>query len=163
ALLVPAAALRVGPDVAVLLGIGTGLAYAAAAQLAFSAGLVLPLVHPLLALVVATVLVVAVLAVLAAFERQRVRDTFARFVPEAVVDQVLARTDGLRLGGEQVTATLMFTDLRGFTTFSEGRPAAEVIEILNHYLEEMVAAILAHGGTIVSFLGDGIMALFGAP
>jgi len=163
ALLVPLAALRVGPVAAVSVAVVAGLAYAATCQLAFSAGTVLPLVHPLIALGGSTVLVVAVLALLAAFERQRVRDAFARFVPEAVVDQVLARADGLRLGGEQVTATLMFTDLRGFTTFSEGRPAAEVIEILNHYLEEMVNAILEHGGTIVSFLGDGIMALFGAP
>ena len=102
--------------------------------------------------------------VLEAFERERVRDMFARFVPEQVVDEVLARTDGdLRLGGVRMEATVLFTDLRGFTTFSERLPAEEVIEVLNRYLGEMSDAILAHGGTLVSYIGDGIMAVFGAP
>ena len=66
----------------------------------------------------------AVHYLLAAFERERVRDMFSRFVPEAVVDQVLARTDGdLRLGGVPLDGTVMFTDLRGFTTFSEALAA----------------------------------------
>jgi adenylate cyclase len=57
----------------------------------------------------------------------------------------------------------MFTDLRGFTTFSESLPAAQVIEALNVYLSEMTEAILDNGGTLVSYEGDGIMAVFGAP
>ena len=57
----------------------------------------------------------------------------------------------------------MFTDLRGFTTFSEALPPARVIECLNGYLAEMTDAILEHGGTLVSYEGDGIMAVFGAP
>jgi adenylate cyclase len=101
---------------------------------------------------------------LAAFERERVRDVFARFVPAAVVDDVLKRTDGdLRLGGVTIEATVMFTDLRGFTSVSEALPAAEVIEIVNNYLDEMTRSIQEHGGTLVSYEGDGIMAVFGAP
>jgi adenylate cyclase len=89
---------------------------------------------------------------------------FARFVPEAVVTEVLAETgDGLRLGGVRRTCTVMFSDLRGFTTFSETRSAEEVLKILNRYLTAMTDAILAHGGTLVSYMGDGIMAIFGAP
>ena len=57
----------------------------------------------------------------------------------------------------------MFTDLRGFTTFSEGLDAEEVIGLLNGYLGEISDAVLAHGGTLVSYLGDGLMAVFGAP
>jgi adenylate cyclase len=57
----------------------------------------------------------------------------------------------------------MFTDIRGFTTFSERRPACDVISVLNRYLSEMTDAILDHGGTLVSYSGDGIMAVFGAP
>jgi len=101
---------------------------------------------------------------LEALERVRTHDTFSRFVPEAVVDQVLARTGGeLRLGGELVEGTAMFTDLRGFTTFSEGLAAEEVIGLLNGYLGEISDAVLANGGTLVSYLGDGLMAVFGAP
>jgi adenylate cyclase len=77
---------------------------------------------------------------------------------------VLARvgTD-LRLGGNELTATVMFCDLRGFTTSCEDLPAEKVIELLNRYLESMTDTVLAHGGTLVSYMGDGIMALFGAP
>src|SRR5258708_29622803 len=89
---------------------------------------------------------------------------FGRFVPEQVVDEVLAQTGGgLRLGGKLRTCTMMFTDLRGFTTFSETRSAEDVIEILNYYFGEMSEAVFGHGGTLVSYLGDGMMAVFGAP
>jgi adenylate cyclase len=96
--------------------------------------------------------------------RRRVRDTFARFVPEAVVGQVLAQTDDdLRLAGRRMEVTVLFSDIRGFTTFSEARDPGEVLRILNRYHEEMTEAVMGHGGTLVSFMGDGIMAVFGAP
>ncbi|HEX4484509.1 MAG TPA: adenylate/guanylate cyclase domain-containing protein [Solirubrobacteraceae bacterium] len=58
---------------------------------------------------------------------------------------------------------MLFSDLRGFTSFSESQPAARVIDVVNYYLNEMTEAILAAGGTLVSYMGDGIMAVFGAP
>jgi adenylate cyclase len=76
---------------------------------------------------------------------------------------VLASADGLRLGGVQREGTVMFTDLRGFTSFSEKLTPAQVIDVLNHYLSEMSDAILDHGGTLVAYMGDGIFAVFGAP
>jgi adenylate cyclase len=97
-------------------------------------------------------------------ERDRVRDVFARFLPETVVDEVLARSGGeLRLGAERMVGTVMFTDLRSFTTFAETTPAERVIEVLNRYLGDMGGAVLDHGGTLVDYMGDGIMAAFGAP
>ena len=97
-------------------------------------------------------------------ERERVHDLFARFVPEAVVDELLAKggTD-LRLGGETLTGTIMFTDLRNFTSFSEARSARDVIAVVNQFLSEQTETIMAHGGTIIGYAGDGIMAAFGAP
>jgi len=59
--------------------------------------------------------------------------------------------------------TVLFSDIRGFTTFSETRPPEEVLEILNRYHEEMTEAVMGHGGTLISFIGDGIMAVFGTP
>jgi adenylate cyclase len=106
----------------------------------------------------------AVHYVTTAFERERVRDLFARFVPENVVDDVLARTDeGVRIGGVQRDGTVMFTDLRGFTSFAEALPPERVIDVLNNYLSGMSDTILNHGGTLVAYMGDGIMAVFGAP
>jgi class 3 adenylate cyclase len=97
-------------------------------------------------------------------ERERVRDMFSRFVPETVIDELLARGGGdLRFTGETLDGTIMFTDLRDFTSFSEARPAEDVIAVVNRFLSEQTEAIMAHGGTIVAYTGDGIMAAFGAP
>jgi adenylate cyclase len=80
-----------------------------------------------------------------------------------VVEEVLAQADGVRLGGRALDGTIMFTDLRGFTSFSESLPADEVIAVVNRFLSEQTETIMAHGGTIVAYLGDGLMAAFGAP
>jgi class 3 adenylate cyclase len=97
-------------------------------------------------------------------ERERLRGLFSRFVPEHVVDEVLERTDDdLRLGGSRNLGTVMFTDLRGFTPFSESTPPQRVIELLNEYFSEMIDAIFGHGGTLVGYRGDGLLAVFGAP
>jgi class 3 adenylate cyclase len=97
-------------------------------------------------------------------ERARVRDVFSRFLPEHVVNDVLARTDDdVRLGGVRTTGTIMFTDIRGFTSFSENRSPELVIAALNHYFGETSDTILEHGGTLVAYLGDGFLAAFGAP
>ena len=97
-------------------------------------------------------------------ERARVHDVFCRFLPEHVVDDVLERTDDdLRLGGVRSVGTVMFTDLRGFTAFSEDRPPELVIDALNRYFDETSDAILEHGGTLVAYRGDGFLAAFGAP
>jgi adenylate cyclase len=97
-------------------------------------------------------------------EHERVRDIFMRFLPEQMVDEVLARTDGdARIRPELLTGTVLFGDLRGFTSYAEGRAVGEVIEAINTYLTLMTDAVLDHGGTIVDYMGDGIMAAFGAP
>ena len=97
-------------------------------------------------------------------EHERVRDIFMRFLPEPMVDEVLARTDGdARIKPELLTGTVLFGDLRGFTSFAEGRPVDEVVEAINTYLTLMTDAVLDHGGTLVDYMGDGIMAAFGAP
>ena len=97
-------------------------------------------------------------------ERDRVRDLFMRFLPESVVDDMLTRTDGdARIRPEQLTGTVLFGDLRGFTSFAEGRPVDEVVDAINTYLTLMTDAVLDHGGTLVDYMGDGVMAAFGAP
>jgi adenylate cyclase len=77
---------------------------------------------------------------------------------------VLSRADGdLRLGGVRLVSTALFADLRSFTGFAERTPPDEVIAVLNRYLGEMSDAVLDNGGTLVAFLGDGLIAVFGAP
>ena len=164
--LVPLAELRTSGRFGTILlaGISSGIIYLIASQLLFSAGVVLPVVAPMIALALALIGTIAVQYTLEAFERQRVRDTFARFVPDGVVDEVLEKTGGdLRAGATRKVCTVLFSDLRGFTTFAESRTPDEVVSILNRYLGAMTDAIMDNGGAIVSYMGDGIMAVFGAP
>jgi adenylate cyclase len=162
--LAPVASLRLSFVTTILLPLTVAVAFTAVTQVSFEQGLVLPFTYPMAALVLSTVGAVGTHYSVAAFERARTRDVFSRFVPEEVVKQVLARTDrDLRLGGVDVVGTIMFTDLRGFTSFSEKLEATSVIDVVNVYLTEMSEAILGHGGTLVSYAGDGIMALWGAP
>jgi adenylate cyclase len=159
----PLAALRLR----VLFALGVGAAAIAAflvgAQLAFDGGTIVTVVYPLAAAIAGLLATAAIHGVTVAFERANTRDAFARFVPETVVDQVLRDADGVRLGGVRREGTVMFSDLRGFTSFSETLEPEQVIAALNRYLTAMSEAILDHGGTLVAYMGDGIMAVFGAP
>jgi adenylate cyclase len=156
--------LRVPPRRALLSSIALAAVFSVAVQVAFNTGLIVDFVYPLLALALGTLGTLAVLYMLTAIEREHVRTMFSRFVPADVVDEVLARTDeNLRLGAVERDCTVLFSDLRGFTSFSEHQPAERVIEVVNCYLNEMTEAILSAGGTLISYMGDGIMAVFGAP
>lgn len=162
--LTPLSSLRIRPWRALFDAVAAGVAFAVAAQLAFNSGLIVSFVYPLLALAIGTLGTLAILYMREAIERARTRDLFARFVPADVVDQVLASTnENLRLGGVQRDCTVLFSDLRGFTSFSETQTPDRVIEVVNHYLNEMTEAIMAAGGTLIAYMGDGIMAVFGAP
>ncbi len=145
-------------------GVLAGLLYAVATQLSFDSGRIVAVIDPEFALLVGSVGTLAVIYLGEAFERQYARSTFARFVPPGVVDEVLSSTDDdLRLAGVERICTVMFSDLRGFTKFSETQPVEKVIAVVNHYLNEMTEAILDAGGTLIAYMGDGIMAVFGAP
>ena len=164
-LIVPLVSLRAGPLISVSVGILAFALFSLGTQLSFEhSGKVSSYVYPTAALAMATVGSIGTHYTLAAFERERVRDVFSRFVPEQVVDQVLAQADAdLRLQGKELVTTVMFSDLRGFTSSAEEMPAENVITVLNYYLHVLSEAILAHGGTLVCYLGDGIYAIFGAP
>jgi adenylate cyclase len=160
----PLASYRLSPLRALALGLLAAAFYLVCAQLAFNSGRIVPVLYPMIALALSLVGSLLVYYVREAFIRRRVRDTFARFVPESVVGQVLARTDDdLRLEGRHMQVTVLFSDIRGFTTFSEARDPGQVLEVLNAYHEEMTSAVMDNGGTLVSFMGDGIYAVFGAP
>jgi adenylate cyclase len=162
-LLTPLAALRLTGLRWLPVPVVLALAYLVAAQLAFNGGTVLPVAAPLVALVFGAAGTLAVAYATDLRERRRLRAAFARFVPPEVVDDVVGQADGARLGGVERQATVLFCDLRGFTTVAETLTAEQVIALLNRYLTEMSDAILDHGGTVVSYMGDGIMAVFGAP
>lgn len=96
-------------------------------------------------------------------ERQRTRAMFSRYVPPEVVDEIMSGNQKVELGGEKREITVMFADIRGFTAYSEHNDPAQVISRLNEYLTAITSCILEHGGTLDKYLGDGVMAFFGAP
>src|SRR5688572_4509846 len=91
------------------------------------------------------------------------RANYSRFLPEYVVKQMLENPDSFKLGGVSQTITILFADIRGFTRISEHAPAEKIVNLLNRYFSAMTDIIFAHGGTLDKYLGDGLMALFGAP
>jgi adenylate cyclase len=163
-LAVPSAARRVAIRACGALALGLAAAWTGLAWGAFALGWVVPVAAPLTALALSTLAALAVRATLEGRARRRVRATLERFAGEQVVGELLDRGAGeAALGGVRQVSTVLFCDLRGFTAFAEEIPAERVIGVLNRYLTEMSDAILDRGGTLVSYMGDGIMAVFGSP
>jgi adenylate cyclase len=96
-------------------------------------------------------------------ERTFIRNAFSRYIPEKVVNELMENPELLKLGGEERTMTVLFSDLANFTSFSEKMPPADLVHILNTYLTEMTDIVLEQGGIIDKYQGDAIMAEFGAP
>jgi adenylate cyclase len=92
-----------------------------------------------------------------------IRATFGRYLSDEIVTEILERPEGLELGGDLREVTIMMSDIRGFTSLSERLEPAQVVKMLNRYLGAMTDIIMAHNGTIDEFIGDAILAVFGAP
>ncbi len=131
----------------------------ATVYLAFLAGWWIPLVPALLGFTGAAVSIVGYLAHNAA----EMRKTFGRYLTNEVVANLLETPSGLKLGGERRKVTVLVSDLRGFSAFSERLPPEQVVTLLNYYLAAMADVIDEHKGTINELIGDGIFVLFGAP
>jgi adenylate cyclase len=96
-------------------------------------------------------------------ERRMIKDMFSRYLSEAVVSKLVKNPNIVRLGGDKKDATVFFADIRGYTSFSEGKDPEYIISILNQYFSEAVEIILESGGFIDKFIGDCIMAAWGIP
>ncbi|HEY9103368.1 adenylate/guanylate cyclase domain-containing protein, partial [Chitinimonas sp.] len=95
--------------------------------------------------------------------KREIRRAFEHYVSPAVVEQIVANPMLLRLGGERCELTVLFTDLAGFTQIAETMPSEAVAELLNRHLADMTEIVIRHGGTVDKFIGDSVMAFWGAP
>lgn len=93
-------------------------------------------------------------------QEREMRDAFRRYVPSSVADQLASGED---IEGGERELSVLFTDVRGYSTYSEGKEAGAIFSVVNELTEAISGVIREHGGTVVEFLGDGVMAVFGAP
>jgi adenylate cyclase len=122
----------------------------------------LPFVSPQLTLFLGVILPNLEQAVSQELEKRRVRNLFSRFISPEMVDQMMTARDLSSLN-KRADLSILFSDIRGFTTLSEKLPPEEVVALLNPYLEAMSKAIYKHGGTVDKYEGDAIIAFFGEP
>ncbi len=92
-----------------------------------------------------------------------IRNVFGRYLSEEIVETLLEHPDGLDLGGIQTKVTVLMADIRGFTPICESLPPQRIVRLLNYYLGTMTDIIMDHNGTVDEFIGDAILAIFGAP
>ena len=90
-------------------------------------------------------------------------ETFGRYLSDAIVSEILDSPDGLQMGGKKMHLSVMMSDLRGFSALSEIMSPKDLVSMLNHYLGKMTEIVASYKGTIIEFIGDGILAIFGAP
>src|SRR5262249_18310416 len=123
------------------------------------------LVVPVLAVTVTSLAAVAVNHLFADRERARVKAMFSRYLSPHVVRQLVAQPELPRLAGEQIEVTAFFSDIKGFSTFSErfAQDPQGLVRVLNTYLTRVSGVLLRHGACLDKYIGDAVVCLFGAP
>ncbi|MBN1210060.1 MAG: adenylate/guanylate cyclase domain-containing protein [Myxococcaceae bacterium] len=144
--------------VAVLVGAWLGVD-----QLLFARGAQVATVLPLASLLTSAFGVIFLGYFSVDAEKSRLRETFQHYLDASVMEQVLAHPEKLKLGGERKELTVLFSDIRGFTTLSERMTPEQLVGFINEYLTPMTDVVFANGGTLDKYIGDAIMAFWGAP
>ena len=155
---------KLKPWLSFILTVVVFIAFLACCDILFDArNIWLEIVRPSYSLVFCYIVSIGYRYTISERSKRELRRMFDRYVSKAVVEQITSNPLQLKLGGERKEITVLFSDIRGFTSMSESMEPEAVVSILNDYLTEMTDIIHSHGGTIDKFIGDAIMAVFGAP
>jgi len=167
AFVLPRCGTRHWTDIAKGVGITVGLFVAClvAGFLAFDRGYILDIFYPLLLLPIVYVGNIIYIVVLEQSDKRFVKELFGRYISPQIANEIVSRADTgeLRLGGEQREVSVLFADIRNFTTISEQLAPEAIVEMLNTYLSVMADAVVRHNGIVNKFAGDSIMAVWNAP
>jgi adenylate cyclase len=155
---------RIGPLRGLLFATTLVVLYLFVARWLFiTAGIWLNIVFPLLIVSVNYTVLSVYDYVTEERERKKIKDAFTHYVAPVVIEEMLKDPGRLKLGGEEKVLTVLFSDLQGFTSTSEHYAPHEMIELLSEYYNHMTEQIFAHQGTLKEYVGDELMAIFGAP
>ncbi|MFY9625644.1 MAG: adenylate/guanylate cyclase domain-containing protein [Rhodoplanes sp.] len=157
------AAIALAPLGATLFYLGLSAAWTAGATVAFAQALVLPLVEPFLAGLAALAATIGYRFVVADKEERFLRQTFGLYLAPQVIETMLASRKLPVLGGEMRNVTVFFSDIAGFSSFAETMAPTVLVALMNQYLSAMTDIIEQHGGYVDKYIGDSIVAVFGAP
>ena len=163
AALAAAVALALGPILAACATMGLGAVWTAGATVAPRHALALPLIEPILASLAALGATIGYRFVIADSGKRLLRRSFALYLAPAVIEKMLSSNKPPALGGEMRNVTVYFSDIADFSSMAERTSPAELVAATNEYLTAMTDVIEAHGGFVDKFIGDAIVAVFGAP
>lgn len=148
---------------AIITSIGIGIIYLAAIVVLFQMGVIANLLHITLAWIFSTIILFGYRYFIGEREKNKIKNILSRHVSRQVAREIFKDLDKVRLGGEEKEITVFFSDIRGFTTISEKTTPQKLVEILNKYFTEMSEEVLRFGGVLDKYIGDAIMAFWGAP
>ena len=158
-----AAGYRLRPTTAATFALIAIAAWIVLAALVFRSGLVLPMIDAIIVAIACLVIASGYRFGITDREKRAVRRAFSYYLPDFVIDRMLSQGTSPRLGGEERDVSVYFSDLAGFTAMSEGMSPEEVVAVMNSYLSAMTRVIEDHGGFVDKYIGDAIVAVFGAP
>lgn len=155
--------IKFGPLIASIMNILLIFAYILIAILFFSRGIILNIIYIPLAIFLGQISAVIFSYITEKKEKKELYSAFSRYVSPNLVKDIMKDPSSLMLGGQKKEITILFSDIRGFTTLSEKMNPEELVELLNEYLSEMTEIVLKNKGLVDKFIGDAIMAFWNAP
>lgn len=152
-----------GSLAAISINIVFGILYLAIIAILFEKGIVVNMIHVSLSWILSTIALFIYKYFSVEKERRAIKNIFSKYVSKDVLNDILLDPDKVKLGGEEREVTVLFSDIRGFTTMSEKAQPKELVSTLNKYFSLMSGQVLKYGGVLDKYIGDAIMAFWGAP